>query len=96
MQHNPMFSVLSLRPVHQVRYILIGCPKVQQPGPGGGMQVAAGQRTSVVLRHQNCSVLTRTLAVHVLTRASGFSLAQEGAAGEPRRKICIALYVRPS
>lgn len=60
------------------------------------MQEAAGQRTSVVLRHQNCSVLTRTLAVHVLTRASGFSLAQEGAAREPRRKTCVALYVRPS
>lgn len=53
------------------------------------MRKDAGQRTRVVLRHKNCSVLTRTLAVHVLTRASGFSLAQEGAAGDPRRKTCM-------
>lgn len=50
------------------------------------MQEATEQISSMVLRHKNCSMLTRTLAVHVLTRASGFSLAQEGAAENPEER----------
>lgn len=50
----------------------------------------------MVLRYKNCSMLTRTLAVHVLTRASRFSLTQEGATGEPTRETCMALDLSPS